>query len=118
MSPAEAAARGARTLVIGVANAGGVIGESWLGILEDALTAGLDVASGLHRRLDDIPRLRAAAAASAARLIEVRIPDRAFPVGTGDPRPGKRLLTVGTDCSVGKMYTTLALERDMRRPAA
>ncbi len=36
-------------------------------------------------------------------------------MGTGDPRPGKRLLTVGTDCSVGKMYTTLALERDMRR---
>lgn len=46
--------------------------------------------------------------------MEVRIPDRAFPVGTGEPRSGKRLLTVGTDCSVGKMYTTLALERDMR----
>ena len=114
LTPAEAAARGAGTLVIGVANAGGVIGESWLGVLEAALAAGLDVASGLHQRLDGIPRLRAAAAAGGARLIEVRIPDRSYPVGTGEPRPGKRLLTVGTDCSVGKMYTTLALERDMR----
>src|SRR5574338_327940 len=114
MTPAEAKARGAATLVIGVANAGGVIGESWLDVLEAALAAGLDVASGLHQPLDGIPRLRAAAAAGGARLIEVRIPDRSFPVGTGEPRPGKRLLTVGTDCSVGKMYTTLAIERDMR----
>ncbi|MFO1153321.1 MAG: N-acetyltransferase DgcN [Rhodospirillales bacterium] len=114
MSPTEAAAQGAGTLVIGVANAGGVIGESWLGVLEEALAAGLDVASGLHQRLDGIPRLRAAAADGGTRLVEVRIPSRGFPVGTGEPRPGKRLLTVGTDCSVGKMYTTLALERDMQ----
>ena len=43
-----------------------------------------------------------------------RFPDRAFPIATGVKRPGKRLLTVGTDCSVGKMFTTLAIEREMQ----
>jgi uncharacterized NAD-dependent epimerase/dehydratase family protein len=114
LSPAEAVAAGCRTLVIGVANAGGVIGDAWIDPLAQALAAGLDVANGLHQRLADIPRLAAAAATSGARLIEVRIPDRDFPVGTGARRAGRRLLTVGTDCSVGKMYATLALERDMR----
>ena len=41
-------------------------------------------------------------------------PDRAFPIATGVKRPGKRLLTVGTDCSVGKMFTALAIEREMQ----
>lgn len=114
MTVAEAAAAGVRTLVIGVANAGGVIPPAWIDSLEAALRAGLDVASGLHDRLDQIPRLRDAAAASGRRLIEVRIPSRAFAVGTGEPRPGQRMLTVGTDCSVGKMYTALACERELR----
>jgi uncharacterized NAD-dependent epimerase/dehydratase family protein len=47
-------------------------------------------------------------------LIDVREPARSFPVGTGVARAGKRVLTVGTDCSVGKMYTALAVERDLR----
>jgi Uncharacterized conserved protein len=114
MTVAEGAAAGARTLVIGVANAGGVIPPTWLETLEAALHAGLDIASGLHDRLDADPRLRAAAVAAGRSLIEVRVPSRAFPVGTGSPRSGRRLLTVGTDCSVGKMYTTLAIEREMR----
>lgn len=114
MSVDEGVAAGARTLVIGVANAGGVIPASWLDTLTAALHAGLDIASGLHDRLDAIPRLGDAAAATGRRLIEVRIPERSFPVGTGAPRSGRRLLTVGTDCSVGKMYTALAIEREMR----
>jgi uncharacterized NAD-dependent epimerase/dehydratase family protein len=114
LTVAEGVAAGAKTLLIGVANAGGIIGTAWLDTLEQALVAGLDVASGLHDRLADIPRLAEAAARTGSRLIELRIPGRSFPVGTGEPRPGRRLLTVGTDCSVGKMYTALVLERDMR----
>jgi len=110
----EGAAAGAGTLIVGVANAGGVIPESWIDTLARAIEAGLDIASGLHDRLDDIPRLREAAEAHGRKLIDVRHPRRNFGVGTGEPRQGKRLLTVGTDCSVGKMYTSLAIEREMR----
>lgn len=114
MTVAEAAAAGARTLIVGVANAGGVIPAPWVATLTEALHAGMDVASGLHDRLDAIPALRDAAAATGKRLIDVRHPTRTFAVGTGEPRPGRRLLTVGTDCSVGKMYASLALVEEMQ----
>ena len=114
MTVEEAAAAGARTLIVGVANAGGVIPAAWIDTLVRALKAGLDLASGLHDRLADIPELTALATAVDRRLIDVRQPRQAFPVGTGEPRSGRRLLTVGTDCSVGKMYTTLAIEKEMR----
>ncbi|MFQ5985589.1 MAG: N-acetyltransferase DgcN [Alphaproteobacteria bacterium] len=114
MRPEEAVAAGAKTLVIGVANAGGFIPDSWVGAIVGALGAGLDVASGLHMRLSDIAPVREAAERHGRRLIEVRQPTREFSVGTGVKRSGKRLLTVGTDCSCGKMYAALALEKEMR----
>lgn len=112
-SAAEAAARGARTLVIGVANRGGVIGRGWIPTLVEALERGLDLANGLHQQLSSEPEIAAAAERLGRRLIDVRDPGRAFPVGTGALRSGRRLLTVGTDCSVGKMFTALALEREL-----
>lgn len=111
MTPAEAAAKGARSMVIGVANAGGVIPEAWLGSLLQAMEAGLDIISGMHVRLADIPRLRNAANALGRRLIDIRQPPAAIGVASGRPRSGKRLLTVGTDCALGKKYTALALAR-------
>jgi uncharacterized NAD-dependent epimerase/dehydratase family protein len=114
MTIAEAVAAGARTLVVGVANRGGVISPAWLSILEAALAAGMDLASGLHNLLRDEPTLIAAARAHGRRLHDVRVPDRAYPIATGKRRSGKRLLAVGTDCSVGKMYTALSLEKAMR----
>jgi uncharacterized NAD-dependent epimerase/dehydratase family protein len=112
----EAAARkGAKTLVVGVANRGGVVAEGWIATLLGALACGMDIASGLHKRLADVPALAAAAAKHGRRLADVRHPTREFAVASGAPRSGKRLLTVGTDCSLGKMYTSLALEREMRR---
>ena len=114
MEVEEGAAAGAGTLIVGVANAGGFIPESWIDTLVRAMEAGLDVASGLHDRLEDIPRLRETAKSYGRMLFDVRHPSRTFGVGTGEPRQGKRLLTVGTDCSVGKMYTSLAIEREMR----
>lgn len=104
---------GARTLILGVANRGGIIPPHWVGLLVQALELGFDIASGLHNRLSDLPEVVAAATRLGRSLFDVRHPDRDFAVGNGKKRNGKRLLAVGTDCSVGKMYTTLALERDM-----
>lgn len=110
-TPAAAAAAGARAMVIGVANPGGVIPASWLGALHAALDAGLDLISGMHSRLIDLPDLAAAAERHGRRLFDVRVPPVHIAVGTGLKRPGKRLLTVGTDCALGKKYTALALTR-------
>ncbi|MBP2291571.1 N-acetyltransferase DgcN [Azospirillum rugosum] len=111
---AEAASRGAKTMVVGVVNAGGVLPEHWTSAIVQALEAGMEVASGLHARLESVPAIREAAAAHGRRLFNVRHSDQRFATGKGTRRPGLRLLTVGTDCSVGKKYTALALEREMR----
>lgn len=110
----EAVAAGAQTLLIGVANRGGRIEGTWQAILLRALELGLDIASGLHNRVADLPAVREAAGRLGRRLFDVRHPSRSFEIGTGARRPGKRLLTIGTDCSVGKMFTALALEKAMR----
>lgn len=115
LTVAGAAAEGAKTLVVGVANRGGVINKAWLPTLLEALDRGMDLASGLHRRLSEVPALAERAGTRGRRLFDVRHPARDFAVGTGTRRPGKRLISVGTDCSIGKMYTTLALEKEMRR---
>lgn len=111
MSFAEAAAAGAKTLILGVANAGGVLGDAAVEDVVEALEAGLNVAAGLHDRLQANPQIRAAAVRTGRQLFDVREPPTDLRVGSGAPRAGRRLLTVGTDCSVGKMYTTLALAR-------
>ncbi|NJC08752.1 putative NAD-dependent epimerase/dehydratase family protein [Polymorphobacter fuscus] len=111
MGFADAYHAGARTLVLGIANAGGRLGAELVEDALDAMAAGLDIASGLHQRLKDEPRLVEAAARLGRSLHDVRDPRPDIPVGTGRRRAGKRLLTVGTDCSVGKMYTTLCLAR-------
>jgi uncharacterized NAD-dependent epimerase/dehydratase family protein len=110
---AEAVAAGARTMVLGVANAGGFMAPATVADVIAAMEAGLDIASGLHQRLADQPEIAARAAELGRSLWDVREPPKNLKVGTGARRAGKRLLTVGTDCSVGKMYTTLALEREM-----
>lgn len=111
LSPAEARAAGARSLVIGVANQGGVISESWVAALVAAMEAGLDIISGLHTRLTSVPALVAASRRTGQRLIDVRTPPPSIPIGNGRKRSGKRLLTVGTDCALGKKYTALSLHR-------
>jgi uncharacterized NAD-dependent epimerase/dehydratase family protein len=111
LSPKEARARGARGLVIGIANTGGVIGESWVPLLVEALESGLDIVSGLHVKLGSVPALKSAAARYGRRLIDVRTPPPNIPCASGSKRPGKRLLTVGTDCALGKKYSALAIAR-------
>jgi len=115
LESAEAHARGARTMVIGVANRGGVFSPAWVPGAVEAMERGLDIAAGLHQRVAEVPELRDAAARLGRRIFDVRHPARQpAEVGNGIRRPGKRLLTVGTDCSCGKMYATLAIEREMK----
>jgi uncharacterized NAD-dependent epimerase/dehydratase family protein len=111
LTPKEARARGARALVIGVANTGGVISDSWIPSLIEALESGLDVISGMHAKLGEVLQLKSTAERCGRRLIDVRTPPRNIPVASGVKRSGKRLLTVGTDCAIGKKYTALALAR-------
>ncbi len=114
MDLGEARAAGARTLVVGVANRGGVISPEWKKVLVAALEEGFDLAAGLHNLLRDEPDLVAVAEACGRALHDVRVPEVDYPIATGRKRSGKRCLAVGTDCSVGKMYTALAMEREMR----
>ena len=114
MSLQEARAAGAQTLVIGVANRGGIISKSWKAVLIEAIEAGFDIASGLHNLLSDEPDLVAAAQAHGRELHDVRVPSVDYPIANGEKRTGKRCLAVGTDCSVGKMYTMLAVDAEMR----
>jgi uncharacterized NAD-dependent epimerase/dehydratase family protein len=114
LDPQQAAAQGAGSLVIGVAPIGGRIPVAWRPALIAAATAGLDIVSGMHERLADVPELAAAAAGSGAHLHDVRHPGLVFDAGTGRKRSGLRLLTVGTDCALGKKYAALAIARDLK----
>ena len=115
MSLQEAKDAGAKTLVIGVANRGGVISEAWKTVLKEALAMGYDLASGLHNLLCDEADLVATAAKYGGQLHDVRVPSVQYPIANGKKRSGKRCLTVGTDCSVGKMYTAMAMDAEMRQ---
>lgn len=114
MSIADAKAAGAKTLMVGAANRGGVISDAWIATLVEAIEAGMDIASGLHNLLRDRKELVEAAAKAGVNLYDVRVPTVQYPIADGKKRAGKRCLAVGTDCSVGKMYTALAMEKEMR----
>ena len=114
MDLAAAKAAGAKTLVIGVANRGGVISKHWKKVLVQALEDGFDLASGLHNLLRDEEDLAAVARATGRQLHDVRVPSVPYPIANGVKRSGKRCLAVGTDCSVGKMYTALAVDAEMK----
>ncbi|WP_241622656.1 N-acetyltransferase DgcN [Rosenbergiella australiborealis] len=113
MTVEQARQQGAKTLVLGTANAGGYLPKHWLPVIREAINAGMNVASGLHHRLNDEPELVSLATDNQVSLFDIRHMRPTLNVGSGKKRSGKRVLTVGTDCSVGKMYTSLALERAM-----
>lgn len=114
MTIEDATEAGARTMIVGVVNAGGILPDSWIETIVSALDAGLDIATGLHTRLASVPEIAEAAERNRRTLHDVRYSDQKFATGKGTKRPGLRLLTVGTDCSVGKKYAALALEKEMR----
>ena len=114
MTPEEAAKAGARSLLLGIAPTGGVLPPDWLAYILRAMKAGLDIVSGLHDRLASIPEIAEAAARTGRKVHDVRHADIDIPIATGKRRTGKRLLTVGTDCALGKKYTALAIAAEMR----
>jgi hypothetical protein len=115
ISPRDAAQRGAGSIIVGIAPTGGKLPPHWVAELADAADAGLDVVSGLHTRLTSFPELVQAASKRSVRLIDVRHSDQAYGAATGRKRSGKRLLTVGTDCALGKKYTALALAQNLQK---
>ena len=113
MSVADAAEAGVRSFIIGITPIGGQLPEHWFPAVREAIGAGIDIVSGLHSRLVDIPEFVEAAKQSGSRLIDVRTPPAGIMVGNGLKRTGKRVLMVGTDCAVGKKYSALALTRSL-----
>ena len=113
LSLTEAKSKGARTMVLGVVNSGGFMPESWTKNIVQAMKSGMNVASGLHVKLESFEPIRNAADHFGCKLHNLRHTDIKFRTGTGEKRTGKRLLTIGTDCSIGKKYTALAIEKEM-----
>ena len=109
LSPAEALEAGARSLLIGVAPLGGEIAPEWMESIRLSLASGLSIVSGLHQRLTSVTEVKSIAEAKQLALVDVRVPPDIHQIATGRKRTGKRLLTVGTDCCVGKKYTALAV---------
>ena len=114
MTIAEAAEAGVKTLIVGVTNQGGFFADTWVETMNSAIDHGMDIASGMHAKLSTVPGLAKKAKAAGRQLFDVRHTDQTFDIGRGHKRSGKRLLTVGTDTSCGKMFTALTLEKEMR----
>ncbi|MBA6391585.1 DUF1611 domain-containing protein [Colwellia sp. BRX10-3] len=115
MSIEQAAKKGAKSFILGFANSGGVLEQKWLPYILSAMDHGMDIVSGLHNKLTDFPELVEKSQQCQQQLLDIRHPKAEFVTGTGVKRSGKRLLTVGTDCSVGKMYSSLSLEKSMKK---
>jgi len=114
---AAAAALGANALVIGIAPQGGGLPPAWRPLLRDAIARGWTIYSGLHVFLGDDPELGALAAASGAAIHDVRRPPAALPIAAARAArlDAAVVLTVGSDCNVGKMTAALELERELTR---
>ncbi|WP_336343790.1 DUF1611 domain-containing protein [Halalkalicoccus ordinarius] len=103
----------ADALLIGIAPIGGGLDESWRADVENALSRGCDVISGLHYFLEDDPEFVELAEENDCELWDVRKPDEDLAVSRGVAREvdAEVVLTVGTDCSVGKMTVSFELQR-------
>jgi len=112
---ATAKSLGAKSLIIGIAPMGGQFQPAWIEVMRAAAQQGYDIVSGMHTRLETVSGLAETAAANGGRLVNVRIPPPDIKVASGVKRPGRRLLTVGTDCAVGKKYTALAIDQALRK---
>jgi uncharacterized NAD-dependent epimerase/dehydratase family protein len=107
---------GPTALLIGIAPQGGGLPGAWRPAIETAIDAGLDVVSGLHAHLGDDPSLSARARAAGVRLWDLRKPPANLPVGTGLARhlEAFTVLTVGSDCNIGKMTAALQVRDALR----
>ena len=108
---------GPTALLIGIAPTGGQLPDLWRPILDAAIEAGLDIVSGLHFHLADDPRLAALAARKGAQLLDLRRAPDDLPIATGRARliDAYSVLTVGTDCNIGKMTAALQIRDELRK---
>jgi uncharacterized NAD-dependent epimerase/dehydratase family protein len=113
---ADAMATQPTALLIGIAPQGGRLPDTWRGWILEALAAGLDVWSGLHFFIGDDAEFAAAAKKSGATIHDLRRPPKNLPVSTGRVRDvdATVILTVGSDCNIGKMTTQLQLRHALR----
>ncbi|HVD09550.1 MAG TPA: DUF1611 domain-containing protein [Gaiellaceae bacterium] len=104
------------TALVGVATSGGRLPEVWQTILREAVAAGLDIESGMHVFLDEDPELVALAAEHGVELRDLRRPpaDLSVPSGANLEQEAAVVLTVGSDCAIGKMTVSLELDRAAR----
>lgn len=112
MTPAEAAEKGVKTLLIGISPYSTSLPDSYRALIIDAMYAGLNIASPLHEKLD--ASLEQTAETYDVEIFNFRHRSVDYPKGNGNKRAGKRLLTVGTDCACGKKYTALSIDRALR----
>jgi uncharacterized NAD-dependent epimerase/dehydratase family protein len=113
---AEGRALGGTALLIGIAPQGGRLPDAWRVIVADALRAGMDIWSGLHFFIGDDPEFAALSKAHGATIHDLRRPPNDLPVAAGRTRDvaATIILTVGTDCNIGKMTTQLQLRDALR----
>jgi uncharacterized NAD-dependent epimerase/dehydratase family protein len=116
-SVAAAAPQKPNQLVLGAAFSGGQVPPTWRKHILDGLAAGMDIVNGLHQRLGDDAEIAAAAKALGRRIWDVRVPPPLTKVGSAKARltKGKRILTIGTDCNLGKRVMVLELTEALRR---
>lgn len=106
----------ATTLLLGTAPPGGKIPDHWRSTILNAISQGLDVVSGLHDFLSDDPEFAQAAARQGVQLTDVRKNDERDIAKRSGLRPDcLRVLTIGHDCSVGKMVTAIELTRAIKQ---
>jgi uncharacterized NAD-dependent epimerase/dehydratase family protein len=105
------------TALVGVATQGGRFPPAWREVLRACITAGLDVENGLHEFLSDDPELAALALEHGVELRDLRKPPPGLNVPTGEnlTHQATTLLTVGSDCAIGKMTVSLELDREARK---
>jgi uncharacterized NAD-dependent epimerase/dehydratase family protein len=104
------------TALVGVATQGGLFPSAWRGLLKESIAAGLDVENGLHEFLSDDPEMAELAAKQGVELRDLRKPPPGLSVPTGENLrvQAKIVLTVGSDCAIGKKTVAIELDRAAR----
>jgi uncharacterized NAD-dependent epimerase/dehydratase family protein len=114
---ADAAPYEPNTALVGVATQGGRFPPKWRDVLKACISAGLDVENGLHEFISDDPELSLLAHEHGVELRDLRKPPPGLNVPTGEnlTHSARTILTVGSDCAIGKMTVALELDREARR---
>jgi uncharacterized NAD-dependent epimerase/dehydratase family protein len=112
----EGLAHGPNTALVGVATQGGRFPPAWRELLKESIRAGLDIENGLHEFLSEDPEMTALAREHGVELRDLRKPPPDLNVPTGDNLrvPAKIVLTVGSDCAIGKKTVAVELDRAAR----